>query len=352
MTDSPAGPTASSDGPPPDAVLPAPEETSPVDQAEASNTPVSLFKFTIDGRAAPGLFVVGWILLVVAAGAGLIGLTAGPHLAGIVLFVGGAAGVLVALILLGGSQAIERRAAGAAYAGPSPILTFGAVVAGWYLAAVVVLAPLQILGIEIDGPALTLVGIVIQAVVVIGLLRVMVVGSEALTWAEMGLTRPNRAAFRDFTWGALLAAPVVVATGLLVVGLVQVLGQQPTSPLPPSGSSAGLLLNLVSGAILAPFYEELFFRGFVLTAWRRMAGPASAIVRSALLFALIHAIDQTGENFGAALAVAIVAAAGRLPVALVLGWAFDRRRSLWAAVGLHATFNAILLIVAERAFAT
>ena len=38
---------------------------------------------------------------------------------------------------------------------------------------------------------------------------------------------------------------------------------------------------------------------------------------------------------------------GRLPVALALGWAFVRRGNLWAPIGLHATFNAVLLILAE-----
>ncbi len=313
---------------------------------------LGLTQFTIEGRSAPGLFVLGWVLALLGAGAAFVGFMAGQTPAGIVLFVVGIAGLFVALILLGGSQAMERRASGLAYAGPSPILVFVTVVAGWYLAAVVVLTPLQVLGIQLDGPVLTLLGIGIQALVVLGLVRLMVVGCESLSWSDMGLRRLDGSAIRDFAWGAVLAGPVVIATGLLVLVLVNVVGQQPDSPLPPTGSTSGLLLNLLSGAVIAPFYEELFFRGFTLTAWRRMAGPTTAIVRSGVLFALIHAIDQSGDSFGAALGVAIVAAAGRLPIALVLGWAYDRRGSLWASIGLHATFNAILLIVAERALTT
>ena len=47
--------------------------------------------------------------------------------------------------------------------------------------------------------------------------------------------------------------------------------------------------------------------------------------------------------------MAAVGFIGRLPVALVLGWLFVRRGSLWAPIGLHAAFNGILLVAAEAA---
>lgn len=310
---------------------------------------MGLFRFTIAGRAAPGLFVGGWIAALIGGGAAVVGVLAGPTLAGIVLFGLGMIVVLVALNLLGGSQAIERRRARLAYAGPAPILTFLAVVVGWYLGAVVVLTPLKLLKVDVAGPALMLLGIGLQAVVVILILRVMVVGSEALTWAEMGVRRPDRQAVRDFVSGALVAGPVVLVTAIAVAVLITIVKQQPASPLPPTGTSTGLAMNLLAGALIAPVYEELFFRGFTQTAWRRMSGPRTAIVRAALLFSFIHVVDQSGDTFGAALGLAVVAAGARIPVALALGYVFERRGSLWASIGLHATFNAILLIVAEQA---
>lgn len=312
-------------------------------------TRLGLFRFTIEGRRAPGLFVFGWIAFLVGASASFVGLMAGRSLAGTLLFALGMAMVLVALILLGGSQAIERRVASAPYPGPSPILVFAAVVVGWYISAILLGTPLRLLGVELDGPALALFGVGIQAVVVVLLLRIMVVGTEALAWSEMGLRRSAGIALREFAWGAVLAAPVVLVTAVVVIVLVGATGQQPDAPLPPTGSSSGLLLNLLTGAVIAPVYEELFFRGFAQTAWRRMAGPTRAIVRSAALFALVHAMDQTGDTFSAAFGIAVVAAGARLPVALVLGLVFERRGSLWASIGLHATFNAVLLIMAERA---
>ena len=344
--DSTTEPTATHPGSP-DPVSPgsALADPTPSDRTAA----LGLFRFTIEGRRAPGIYVAGWIATIIGGSAAFVGFLSGANLAGALLFIGGLAVVLPGLILLGGSQAVERRGAGLAYAGPSPILTFLAVVVGWYLGAVLVGTPLQLAGIHIDGAGLALLAVSLQGLVLLGILRLMVVGAEAMTWREMGVRRPDGAALRDLAWGAVLAAPVVVITGIVVLALVTIVGQEPASPLPPTGTTSGLLLNLLSGAIIAPAYEELFFRGFTLTAWRRMAGPTAAIVRSAILFALIHAIDQTGDTFSAALGVAIVAAAARLPVAFVLGWIFDRRGSLWASIGLHGAFNAILLLIAERA---
>lgn len=353
QTDRPAASIAFLETPEPDrgqdpSTAAGPDEAGVPPGASPSVTLFGLFRFTIDGRRAPGLFVAGWIGLILGGSAAFIGLLAGQTVAGGLLFTLGLAIVLVSLVLLGGSQAIERRAGGHAYAGPSPILVLIAVVVGWYVAAIVVGTPLALLGARIDGAAVNLLGVLIQGLVVLVLLRVMVVGTEALTWAEMGLVPPDRAAVRDFAVGVLLAGPVILVT--LIVGevLVRVIGQQPEAPLPPTGTTAGLALNLIAGALIAPVYEELFFRGFSLTAWRRMRGPTQAIIRSALLFAFVHAINQSGTTFSAAFGVALVAAGGRLPVALFLGFVFDRRRSLWASIGLHASFNAVLLIAAER----
>lgn len=306
-----------------------------------------LFRFTIEGRRAPGLFVAGWLATCIGGIVAFVGLLAGQTAAGAVLFVAGLAVLLLGLLFLGGAQALERRAASLAYAGPSPILVFAASVVGLYLAVVVVATPLRLLGVSIEGPSLVLLGVVIQAVVVIAILRALVVGPGALSWGEMGLRVSLPAAVRDLAWGALLATPVIVVTAVVVAGLVTVVGSTPVSPLPPTGSSLGLAINLLAGALIAPVYEELLFRGFATTAWVRVVSPAAAIVRTSVLFALAHVLTQGGASFADAFGIAVVAAAARLPVALALGWVFLRRRSLWAAIGLHAAFNAILLVIAE-----
>ena len=125
--------------------------------------------------------------------------------------------------------------------------------------------------------------------------------------------------------------------------------EMPESPLPPTGETVGFALQLLAGAVIAPFGEELLFRGLATTAWVRDLGPTRGILRAAMLFAFAHVIGITGTTAGSAFALAAVAFLGRVPVALALGWLFVRRGSLWASFGLHATYNAILLTLAELA---
>ena len=105
----------------------------------------------------------------------------------------------------------------------------------------------------------------------------------------------------------------------------------------------------MAGAIVAPLGEELLFRAFATTAWARAVGPRRALVRGALFFAIVHVLTISGGSASQAAELALVAFATRLPVALALGWLFMRRGSIWAPIGLHATFNAILLILGEAA---
>ena len=123
----------------------------------------------------------------------------------------------------------------------------------------------------------------------------------------------------------------------------------PESPLPPADSGLGLLANLIAAVVVAPIGEELFYRGFATTAWVRGMGANAGIVRGALFFAIVHVLTIGGTGFSEAIGGALVGFAGRLPVALALGWIFVRRRSLYAAIGMHAVFNAVLVVAATLA---
>jgi len=311
----------------------------------------SLFRFSIEGRHAPALFVVGWLATIVGTALALVGLLSGPSLATAALLLIGFALLSAGFLLLGGSQAIDRRAAHEAYAGPSPVLLFLAIVSITLLVAGIVGTILDALGVEVYPPVGDLVSVGLQAVVFIAVVRFMVVGPGAVTWSEMGLTSEPRRIVGGLLSGAVFALPIIVVTGLLAAVLVPLIGQTPPSPLPPTGTATGLGLHLIAGAGIAPFAEEVVFRGAALTAWLRTSGPTSAIVRSAILFAAAHALGITGATFGQAFGVAVVATVARLPVALALGWVYVRTGTLWGSIGLHAAFNAILIVVSEAGLA-
>lgn len=306
--------------------------------------------FTIEGRAAPGLFIVGWLASILGLTLVVVGALGGSAL---LLYVIGPGLLSIGLIAGAGNQAIERRARGEAYAGPSPFVLFAAIIAvSYFLGALVGLvleAVFSAAGLDVAGPAGQLLSGVLTAIVFVGLVRLLVVGTGALSWSEMGLRRFDRGALADLLLGAAYAFPVVVVTAILAAVLVALFRVVSPSPLPPTGQVSGLLVQLVAGAIIAPIAEEIVFRGFAVTAWRRTIGAQRAIVRATLLFALAHVVSIQASSFGEAIGLIAVGMGTRLPVAYTLGLLFVRRGSIWAPIGLHAAFNGLLLVLAHLA---
>jgi membrane protease YdiL (CAAX protease family) len=337
-------PPAAADGADPLVPTVPPDATDPIPARPGAGT------FTIEGRAAPALFVVGWLATLLGAGLIVIGLLSGGGTSAAIVLVVGLVLLSIGLVAGAGSQGIERRArARTAYLGPSPFLVFLASVPVSLLAIVLLALPMGVLGIAVDGPLGRLLSVLAQAVIYIALVRLLVVDVGALSWADMAIRRFDRRALVDLGNGALYAAPVIIVTLPIAAILGSLLPVQPESPLPATGTLDGLILNLLAGAIIAPIGEELLFRGFATTAWARDIGPRRALIRGALFFAVVHVLTISGGTAAQALGLAIVAFATRVPVALVLGWLFLRRNSIWASIGLHATFNGILLLLGELA---
>ncbi|HEY0443266.1 MAG TPA: type II CAAX endopeptidase family protein, partial [Candidatus Limnocylindrales bacterium] len=265
-----------------------------------------------------------------------------------VLITVGIAILALGLVAGAGAQAVERKARGRdPYTGPSPVLILAASIPVALLAAVLVGVVLDVAHLDLGQPVRDLLLVALQDGVYIGLVALLVVGSGALTWAEIGLHRNRRRAAEDVLWGAAFALPVIVVTLFLTAALVALFHVVPESPLPATGQGSGLLLHLLAGAVVAPIGEEILFRGVSTTAWVRSYGVRAGIVRGAVFFALAHVLLVSAPSVGEGIALAIVGFVGRVPIALVLGWVFVRRGSLYASIGLHAAFNAVLLILAE-----
>jgi membrane protease YdiL (CAAX protease family) len=171
-------------------------------------------------------------------------------------------------------------------------------------------------------------------------------------FSELGL--PRRPAW-DILLGVLAGGAMIVVAGI-VVEVVQaiatgILGHKPAEPDQVATCVAGLPLLLLGPVVVlaAPFGEELFFRGFATTAWTRSIGATPAIVRAAIFFDVAHVLTVGGTSFGDAALRALVAFLTRLPVALALGFVFVRRRSLVASIAVHATFNGVIVLIAEAA---
>ncbi|HSL97522.1 MAG TPA: CPBP family intramembrane glutamic endopeptidase [Candidatus Deferrimicrobiaceae bacterium] len=308
-----------------------------------------LFRFVTEGRRAPGLFVVGWLATIVGLAPISVAALSQDAVSRSIFGVLGLAVLAVGLLLLAGSQAIERRAAGVPYAGPSPVLVLGIVYCVANVAAYVVGTGLQLSGVSPDRPVIELVLILIQAAAFLGVVRLVVVGPGALGWSDMGIRGDLRAISAGLLGGVLFAGPVILVTTIVGLLAITIAGATPPSPLPPTGTPAGLALHFVAGGLIAPIYEEIRFRGVALSAWLRSVDPATAIVRSSLLFVLVHLMAIGADTAGEAAAMAFVAAIVRLPVAFALGWLYVRTGTLWAPIGLHMAFNTVLIAIGETA---
>jgi uncharacterized protein len=307
--------------------------------------------FTIEGRAAPGLFVLGWLATLLGLGAIVVAAMSGPGGPGTILLIGALIVLSVGLVAGAGGQAIERKARGGrAYTGPSPFLVFAAGIPISGLLLIGVGALFEAVGIPVDGPLGRLTSVLLQAVVYIGLIRLLVVDNGALSWRQMGITRPTSASIGDLGLGMVWALPVIAVTIPVAVIITRLVPVAPESPLPPAGDLGGLVANLLAGVLIAPLSEEIMFRGLATTAWMADMGKRRGLIRGALFFAVVHVLTISGAEAGQAIGVAVAAFAGRIPVALALGWLFARTGTIWAPLGLHAAFNGILLVLAEAAY--
>ncbi len=335
------------DGPAP----PSPTADDPTDGPAADEwRRAGTSTFTIEGRSAPALFVVGWLATIVGLGMIVVGFLSGGGAAARILIVLALLVLSVGLIAAAGSQGIERRSrARLRYRGPSPFLVFAAAIPISLLAVIALSIPLVAFGAPVEGPLGALLSVATQAVVYVGLVRLLVVDTGALDWQAMGIRALDRFGLTQMASGALWAVPVILLTAIVANILLAIFPVNPTSPLPPTGTTIGFIVSFIAGALVAPFGEEILFRGFATTAWVQGMGMRRGLVVGALFFAFAHVLTVGGTSAGDAFELALVAFLGRIPVALALGFLFLRRGTIWASFGLHAAFNGLLLILAEMA---
>ena len=135
--------------------------------------------------------------------------------------------------------------------------------------------------------------------------------------------RPNRHA-----WKACVGQPTV--------------GSNPTSSAMARRSSHRG--HVLGAAIIGPVAEELFFRGFALTAWRRDLGDRAALLRATAFFAIVHVLPITGDA-ASVIGQAVLLLVVLTPVGYVFGWLFLRYGMVGAISG-HISYNSILLLLA------
>jgi len=98
-----------------------------------------------------------------------------------------------------------------------------------------------------------------------------------------------------------------------------------------------IFLTVITIAVFAPLVEETLFRGFLQSFIRKHLGSKEAIFITSVLFAFFHYSPEQGL-------ANITIIASLFVLSLFLGLVYEKRRSLFAPITLHATFNTVNIL--------
>lgn len=330
---------------------PVPDARATVDPAPglpAPGGPPAGGIFTLEGRRAPGLYLLAWVFTI---GGLAVMLVLGPMASdgrfGVILIGAGALAVTLGLAAGAGSQVLERAERAAdRYRGPAPLLVFATYFMAMSALGLVVITGL---GVDPDHPGGFFVNAALQTIGYAAVVWLFAVRTGALSWAQMGWPtwhgRDWSTSLGGVVRGAVTMVPVTFAIVLLggLAGLL--LGVDAPRQFPLSETALDGFFIAASAAVIVPLGEEVFFRGFVLTAWLRDLGERAALIRTSIFFALLHLAPIFSSDFSTGLRQGILVVAVILPVAFVFGRIF-LRHGLIAAIAAHITYNSLLLLLA------
>lgn len=100
-----------------------------------------------------------------------------------------------------------------------------------------------------------------------------------------------------------------------------------------------LVVMVVCLGVLPGVFEELFFRGYLLSALRGALRPATAILLCGLVFGVFHVIAAEG--------LAIERLLPSACLGCLLSWVAVRTDSVWPGMLLHVLHNSSLLLIAH-----
>ena len=183
------------------------------------------------------------------------------------------------------------------------------------------------LGVDTDDslPVLELVATLFQDIGwVVGALVLAGTVGKVKGW-HFGFQRPRL--------GPAVGWSVVAILAYIAITLIYTLLLDPESQEPiETGERYGTLIgSCVIIIVVAPIFEEIFFRGFLYRILRGRLGLWPALVIGGSLFGAVHATS------GGPLAVALIA-----PLGFLLCLIYERSGSLYPCIALHALNNGLV----------
>jgi uncharacterized protein len=205
-------------------------------------------------------------------------------------------------------------------------------------------------------PIDTWIGVIMLAVIEVGLLLLALLGrrsqlaqSGLLLIAELVYLLPviiifvrrrinwRAIGFGNFNWGMLaIGCGLLIASyGIIYIhNLILTLLGIDTQGVEISGLFKRIdnpVWFFLTGAVIAPFVEEIFFRGFLFQGFRAKYGWISGMLLSAGIFAIAH-LD-------------LVALIPTFILGILLAYLYHRTNSIWPGVIMHMIVNSSSLLV-------
>jgi uncharacterized protein len=202
----------------------------------------------------------------------------------------------------------------------------------------------------------TWLGVVLLVLLSIGLLVVLLTGyrnaireSAGLLFLELAYLLPvalilawRRASWKHLGFGRFPLQTLGIGCGLLIAGYMIILvhnfilsifgistqGEQIVGVFNELKSPIWLF---ITGAIIAPIVEEIFFRGFLFQGFRQKYGWVAALFLSSFIFGAAH-LDP-------------VSFIPTFILGSVLAYVYHRSNSLWPGIFFHASINTFGLLV-------
>ena len=148
-----------------------------------------------------------------------------------------------------------------------------------------------------------------------------IAGRKLALW---GFTTPSKA----FFWTIPVALAGVYLVSFLYDLVVHPKQQDIIGEFPRT--TAGIVLFVILAVVLAPFFEEIFFRGFLFRGFSSSWGWVAGACVSAAVFGIAHLqLDVFVPLFA---------------LGLALAWVYKRTGSLWTSIAFHALFNGLSVL--------
>lgn len=182
-----------------------------------------------------------------------------------------------------------------------------------------------------DSPAVTVVATLIQGIFFVGAALVLARSVAPPKPWHFGLRRAPL--WRTIGWAALGMLSFYILTATYAAIVDPQAEQDVTESLGAGDGTLGLIAAGTMVIVIAPFVEELFFRGFFYRSLRTRYPIVVAALIDGAIFGLIH------FGFDGADGLLILPPLAFLGIIFCL--VYERTKSLWAVIGMHAFNNTI-----------